>query len=76
LCPTGNNELRHLDLPPGLSPFHAPSSRPAPAVISTGPRCHLDLPPLSSRPAPAAISTGHRCHLEPQGEISCSGQRL
>jgi len=27
------------------------------AVISTYPRCHLNLPPLSSRPSPAVIST-------------------
>ena len=54
----------HLDLPSGLSPFHAVSSRIAPAVISTCPRCHLDLPPLSSRPTPAVIATCPRCHLD------------
>ncbi|MBM9531914.1 hypothetical protein JWG42_17305, partial [Desulfoprunum benzoelyticum] len=35
-----------------------------PAVITTCPRCHLDLPPLSSQPTPAVISTFPRCHLD------------
>ena len=52
---------------------------PAPAVIATCPRCHLDLPPLSSRPAPAVIATCPRCHLDRrerslQGRISAERQ--
>ena len=33
-----------------FSPLHPLSPGPTPAVASTYPRCHLDLPPLSSRP--------------------------